>query len=78
MIHGVCVCVCVLFQILFHYRLLLDIKYNSLCYTVGPCLSILYIYSNVALVFKKDFPDDFNMFPGLKTTGVDVLFYLLL
>ena len=25
------------FQILFHYRLLQDIDYSSLCYTVGPC-----------------------------------------
>ena len=32
-----------LFQILFHYGLLQDIEYTSLCYTVGPCLSILYI-----------------------------------
>ena len=32
-----------LFQILFHYSLLQDIEYGSLCYTVGPCcLSILY------------------------------------
>ena len=30
--------------ILFYYRLLQDIEYNSLCYIVGPCcLSILYI-----------------------------------
>ena len=34
----------ILFQILFHYRLLQDIECNSLCYTVGPsCLSTLYI-----------------------------------
>ena len=34
----------ILFHILFHYGLLQDIKYSSLCYTVGPCcLSILYI-----------------------------------
>ena len=26
----------------FHYGLLQDIKYSSSCYTVGPCLSILY------------------------------------
>ena len=25
------------------YKLLQDIKYSSLCYAVGPCLSILYI-----------------------------------
>ena len=32
------------FQILFHYTLLQDIEYSSLCNTVGPCcLSILYI-----------------------------------
>ena len=35
----------ILFLVLFHYRLLQDIEYSSLCYTVGPCcLSILYIY----------------------------------
>ena len=27
----------ILFHILFHYSLLQDIEYNSLCYTVGPC-----------------------------------------
>ena len=33
----------ILFQIHFHYKLLQDIEYSSLCYTVGPCfLSILY------------------------------------
>ena len=32
------------FKILFHYSLLQDIDYSSLCYTVGLCyLSILYI-----------------------------------
>ena len=30
-------------QILFHYRLLQDLEYNSLCYIIGPCLSTLYI-----------------------------------
>ena len=34
----------VLFHILFHYGLLQDIEYSSLCYTAGPyCVSILYI-----------------------------------
>ena len=34
----------ILFQILFHYRLLQGIEYSSLCYTVGPCwLSVLCI-----------------------------------
>ena len=27
----------ILFHRLFHYRLLQDIEYSSLCYTVGPC-----------------------------------------
>ena len=32
------------FQILFDYRLLQDVEYNSVCYTPGSCyLSILYI-----------------------------------
>ena len=39
-----CVCVCILLQILFHCRLLYDIEYSSLCYTVGPCcLPVLYM-----------------------------------
>ena len=29
--------------ILSHYGLSQDIEYSSLCYTVGPCLSILYV-----------------------------------
>ena len=34
----------ILLHTLFHYDLLQDIEYSSLCYTVGPCcLSILYI-----------------------------------
>ena len=33
----------ILFQILLHYRLLPDIEYSSLYYTVGLCLSFLYM-----------------------------------
>ena len=33
----VCVTEYISFQMLFHYRLLQDIEYRSLCYTVGPC-----------------------------------------
>ena len=33
----------ILFHILFHYGLSQDIKYSSLCYTVEPCVLILYI-----------------------------------
>ena len=32
-----------IFNILFHYGLSQDTEYSSLCYTVRPCLSILYI-----------------------------------
>ena len=37
------ICVCVPFQILFHYRLLQDIECSSLCYTVGSCWSVLQV-----------------------------------
>ena len=33
----------ILMQILFHYGLLQDIEYSSICCTVGPCLPISYI-----------------------------------
>ena len=40
-----CVCIHILFHIIFHYGLLQDIAYSSLCYTVGPYyLSLLFIY----------------------------------
>ena len=40
--------VCNLLQILFHYRLLKDIDYSFLYYTVGPSyLSILYVVLRV-------------------------------
>ena len=39
----VCVCVCVLFQILFPYRLLLNIEYRSLSTQVGLCCYLFYI-----------------------------------
>ena len=38
--------VCILFQILLHSRLLEDIEYTSLCYTVGP-LSTLHVVGHV-------------------------------
>ena len=45
----------ILFQILFHYRLLQDIEYSSLCYTVGPSsLSILYI---VVCIYQPQTPN---------------------
>ena len=40
----VCVCIYIYIQIIFHYRILQDTEYSSLCYTVGSCcLSILCI-----------------------------------
>ena len=39
----ICIYIYIIFYIPFHYGLLQDIEYSSLCYTVGPCcLSILY------------------------------------
>ena len=37
-----CMYVHIFFFTFFHYGLLQDIEYSSLCYTAGPCLSILY------------------------------------
>ena len=42
-------CAYVLFKILFHYRLLQDIKYSSLCYTVGPCCLYMLYRLNVSV-----------------------------
>ena len=33
----------ILFHIHFHYSLLQDIEYSSLCYTIGPILFIMHI-----------------------------------
>ena len=40
---GIHVYVCALFHILFCCGLWQDIVYSSLCYTIGPCLSTLYV-----------------------------------
>ena len=49
---AVCVYIYILFQLLFFYRLLQNIKYSSLCCAVGPCwLSIsCIVYSMYVLV----------------------------
>ena len=44
----------VVFQILFSYRLLQDVEYSSLCYTLGPCLSVLCI---VVCICESQTPD---------------------
>ena len=40
------------FQVLFHYSLLQNIEYSSLCYTVGPCWLSVY-YSSVYLLIPN-------------------------
>mgnify|MGYP000173797179 CR=1 FL=1 len=41
----------IIFEIIFHYRLLQDIEYRSLCYTVNACyLSISYTLVSVNLM----------------------------
>ena len=55
----------VLFQILFHYKLLQDIDHNSLCYTVGPCLFIhitLFLSLFIAFPSAISFPDQHPVF----------------
>ena len=48
------ICIYILFQILFHYRLLQDIEYSSLCYMGGPCcflvLYVVVVYVNLKLL----------------------------
>ena len=57
----------ILFQILFHYRLLQDVDYTSVCYTVGPCyLSILYIAvcrKNIKETKKDSNPNSWFILP---------------
>ena len=38
----------IIFEIIFHYRLLQDTKYSSLCYTVNLCY-LFYIYFNLEI-----------------------------
>ena len=43
---------CLFFHNLFHFGLLWDMEYSSLCYTVGSCcLPILYIYVCICYPF---------------------------
>ena len=46
------------FYVLFHYGLSQEIGYSSLCYTVGPCLSILNVlkYHFLISLFFTQFP----------------------
>ena len=60
----VCVCVCMLlFWIIFHYRLLQDIEYSSMCYTVSTCLYLsiyMHVYFNLQLLIYPSFPFPFG------------------
>ena len=57
----------ILFHILFHYSLLQDTEYSSLCYTIGPCcLSILYIIVCIVHVC----PVDSTMSDSLQPCGL--------
>ena len=42
-----------------YYRLLQDIEYSFLCYTVGLCLCILYI--KYSIIFRTMLQNIFNM-----------------
>ena len=48
------ICMYSFFQILFHYRLLQDIKNVSLCYTLGPCLFYIQRYISINYKFQID------------------------
>ena len=66
----------ILFHILFHYGLLQDTEYSSLCYTVGPCcLSQLFLQTKMApAVIKSSSPilADFrnNWFGSMKAVSI--------
>ena len=64
----------VLFQIIFHYRLLQDIEYSSLSYPVGPyCLSILYI---VVGICKSQTPNLSFPAPAIRFGNHNFIFYV--
>ena len=43
----------IFFPIFFHYGLLWDIDYSSLCYTIGPCCLIHSIYKSVHMLIPN-------------------------
>ena len=45
------ICVSVLFQILFPFRLLHNIEQSSLCYTVGPCWLSFFFFNKFIYLF---------------------------
>ena len=68
----------ILFQILFPYRLLENIKNSSLCYTVGPCwLSILYLVVGMNWVGMSISLDNNFFFCSNNTELFDLLMTLV-
>ena len=59
---------------LFRYGLLQDIEYNSLCYTVGLCLSILYIVVCISASRKCLLHPFSTPFPSL--VNITLFFYV--
>ena len=55
-------------QVLFHYRLLQDIGYSSLCYTVRSSLFIYFICSRVYLIYPS--------FPAFPFDNHEFVFYV--
>ena len=52
----------ILFHIIFHYGLLQDTEYNSLCYTVGLCFLFVFLWlSWVFVVVQEIFNLHYNM-----------------
>ena len=53
-VYNTCVYTYILFQILFTYRLLQNIEYSSLCYTVGQCWWIVLFKTILMRTETKD------------------------
>ena len=61
-------CIYILFQIIFHYRLLQGIEQSSTCYTANPCcLSILSIVVCIILFLSTDVGAKFHAWVTVRT-----------
>ena len=63
----------IVFQILFHYRLLQAIEYSSMCYTAGLFLKIYFICSSVYLLIPNS---QFIPFPPSPSVNCKFVFYV--
>ena len=43
----------ILFQFLFHYRLLQDTKYSSLCCAIGSCCFFIFVYGSMHMLITR-------------------------